>query len=159
MIRRPPRSTLFPYTTLFRSAQRDLLDLGPLLEVELRWPAAGIARIQRVESVSGEVVDHVADPVGAGERDLGDLRHRHALSREQHHLRPPPGHHRPGAATHDAQQSVALVITDRADLHPVHHLASPAGKSGSDETTVTASTLSRDSFVRPGTGEGWQPRH
>src|SRR3712207_7471132 len=25
MIRRPPRSTLFPYTTLFRSAQHDLL--------------------------------------------------------------------------------------------------------------------------------------
>src|SRR3712207_8344632 len=25
MIRRPPRSTLFPYTTLFRSARRDLL--------------------------------------------------------------------------------------------------------------------------------------
>src|SRR2546430_8532072 len=24
MIRRPPRSTLFPYTTLFRSAQRDM---------------------------------------------------------------------------------------------------------------------------------------
>src|SRR5256885_10869139 len=25
MIRRPPRSTLFPYTTLFRSAQRELI--------------------------------------------------------------------------------------------------------------------------------------
>src|SRR5689334_24168262 len=36
MIRRPPRSTLFPYTTLFRSAgdrqhfERDLLDAGSL---------------------------------------------------------------------------------------------------------------------------------
>src|SRR5688572_32296950 len=27
MIRRPPRSTLFPYTTLFRSAHQDLLDV------------------------------------------------------------------------------------------------------------------------------------
>src|SRR3989475_4964874 len=26
MIRRPPRSTLFPYTTLFRSPHRDVLD-------------------------------------------------------------------------------------------------------------------------------------
>src|SRR5256885_9088315 len=26
MIRRPPRSTLFPYTTLFRSLPRDLID-------------------------------------------------------------------------------------------------------------------------------------
>src|SRR5256886_5618795 len=30
MIRRPPRSTLFPYTTLFRSQQNRLLDVGPL---------------------------------------------------------------------------------------------------------------------------------
>src|SRR3712207_9104111 len=30
MIRRPPRSTLFPYTTLFRSARRDLLPPGDL---------------------------------------------------------------------------------------------------------------------------------
>src|SRR5258708_21052888 len=28
MIRRPPRSTLFPYTTLFRSGQTDLAVLG-----------------------------------------------------------------------------------------------------------------------------------
>src|SRR5438093_3140572 len=26
MVRRPPRSTLFPYTTLFRSSPRDLVD-------------------------------------------------------------------------------------------------------------------------------------
>src|SRR5256885_3540465 len=29
MIRRPPRSTLFPYTTLFRSGGRMLQDTGP----------------------------------------------------------------------------------------------------------------------------------
>src|SRR5256885_12910740 len=29
MIRRPPRSTLFPYTTLFRSTRRDLLVVSP----------------------------------------------------------------------------------------------------------------------------------
>src|SRR3989454_12288963 len=29
MIRRPPRSTLFPYTTLFRSLRRRLLDPDP----------------------------------------------------------------------------------------------------------------------------------
>src|SRR2546426_8853251 len=33
MIRRPPRSTLFPYTTLFRSARRTPL--------RSRWPALG----------------------------------------------------------------------------------------------------------------------
>src|SRR2546425_4122400 len=30
MIRRPPRSTLFPYTTLFRSQLRDVLEAGVL---------------------------------------------------------------------------------------------------------------------------------
>src|SRR2546425_7460800 len=35
MIRRPPRSTLFPYTTLFRSIQRDAFDQldAPVLRV------------------------------------------------------------------------------------------------------------------------------
>src|SRR3989449_6296108 len=32
MIRRPPRSTLFPYTTLFRSRQRFLQDRPPALQ-------------------------------------------------------------------------------------------------------------------------------
>src|SRR3712207_7965444 len=31
MIRRPPRSTLFPYTTLFRSFGRDAVGLAPAL--------------------------------------------------------------------------------------------------------------------------------
>src|SRR5688572_31988002 len=30
MIRRPPRPTLFPYTTLFRSLEIDVLDLRPV---------------------------------------------------------------------------------------------------------------------------------
>src|SRR3989304_8363927 len=34
MIRRPPRSTLFPYTTLFRSRKRPLVNA-------IRWPAEG----------------------------------------------------------------------------------------------------------------------
>src|SRR5258708_29676330 len=34
MIRRPPRSTLFPYTTLFRS--RFVVPRGPLTELQLR---------------------------------------------------------------------------------------------------------------------------
>src|SRR3712207_8655390 len=35
MIRRPPRSTLFPYTTLFRSVQAPALTVGP----ERYWAA------------------------------------------------------------------------------------------------------------------------
>src|SRR2546428_6861435 len=36
MIRRPPRSTLFPYTTLFRSVGEHLIGLGDLFEALLR---------------------------------------------------------------------------------------------------------------------------
>src|SRR3712207_7079748 len=42
MIRRPPRSTLFPYTTLFRS--RQLVRGGAADRVRARRPAAGPAR-------------------------------------------------------------------------------------------------------------------
>src|SRR3712207_7374731 len=40
MIRRPPRSTLFPYTTLFRSDQRDEPERPPLV-------TAARARVER----------------------------------------------------------------------------------------------------------------
>src|SRR3712207_7783136 len=38
MIRRPPRSTLFPYTTLFRSSERVILLHHPRWELALRGP-------------------------------------------------------------------------------------------------------------------------
>src|SRR2546425_6582571 len=46
MIRRPPRSTLFPYTTLFRSDQIAARELGkhtqlPSLEIGLEIPMVG----------------------------------------------------------------------------------------------------------------------
>src|SRR5258708_30124107 len=40
MIRRPPRSTLFPYTTLFRSQCRARLALGQPLRLRLPFPRA-----------------------------------------------------------------------------------------------------------------------
>src|SRR2546430_5635826 len=39
MIRRPPRSTLFPYTTLFRSARKPMPGLR-----HAEWPTPGIGR-------------------------------------------------------------------------------------------------------------------
>src|SRR5437660_7463936 len=51
MIRRPPRSTLFPYTTLFRSVEREPGRQRPLVlqidAVELAIAAAGIGNGQR----------------------------------------------------------------------------------------------------------------
>src|SRR3712207_7098628 len=39
MIRRPPRSTLFPYTTLFRSRLRFVTDLDAVLDKARAWAA------------------------------------------------------------------------------------------------------------------------
>src|SRR2546425_6224862 len=44
MIRRPPRSTLFPYTTLFRSRPA-AVDSGPPLRVENRHDTGAGARV------------------------------------------------------------------------------------------------------------------
>src|SRR3712207_8421381 len=50
MIRRPPRSTLFPYTTLFRSQATELVGAAPTLEdvdADERHggPSGGVSRI------------------------------------------------------------------------------------------------------------------
>src|SRR3712207_7173738 len=49
MIRRPPRSTLFPYTTLFRSSQ-NIGDVGALADlaadVLLPFPKAGLRSVR-----------------------------------------------------------------------------------------------------------------
>src|SRR5256885_17006584 len=63
MIRRPPRSTLFPYTTLFRStwkvASEALMNLGGARAVQcslhillLRWGSMSIAAIWRTHLVA-----------------------------------------------------------------------------------------------------------
>src|SRR3712207_9411298 len=58
MIRRPPRSTLFPYTTLFRSGRgtEPGVDIGPMVN------AAAVAKIRR----------HVADALAKGARVLSE---------------------------------------------------------------------------------------
>src|SRR3712207_8911718 len=55
MIRRPPRSTLFPYTTLFRSPEvgrdGDVADLVPLAEhAEHHRLVAGVLEIRELEA-------------------------------------------------------------------------------------------------------------
>src|SRR3712207_6959512 len=68
MIRRPPRSTLFPYTTLFRSQHRN--------EEELR--RCGIAGSDREAHALGE---RVAEHEQRGGREL----RRRGLERRQEH--------------------------------------------------------------------------
>src|SRR3712207_9584567 len=76
MIRRPPRSTLFPYTTLFRSSQRSLLERG----MERADPAlAGLAPALRRQVIHGDANDlnvlarrgPDGRPVPAGMLDFG----------------------------------------------------------------------------------------
>src|SRR2546427_5222997 len=58
MIRRPPRSTLFPYTTLFRSqvlSERLLEGLGGAEEERLHRPLRAAERLRHV--AIGEAVD------------------------------------------------------------------------------------------------------
>src|SRR2546430_7647167 len=51
MIRRPPRSTLFPYTTLFRSRERTALDRAAERQ-ELFLPAISLWEAQMLHSKS-----------------------------------------------------------------------------------------------------------
>src|SRR2546429_3489727 len=58
MIRRPPRSTLFPYTTLFRSLGLEELRAHALNNIgtaRTRFEAAGVADIERSEEHTSEL--------------------------------------------------------------------------------------------------------
>src|SRR5690554_7389995 len=50
MIRRPPRSTLFPYTTLFRSISPSLINIGTIISA----PVSSVAGFNAVELRSEE---------------------------------------------------------------------------------------------------------
>src|SRR3712207_8551972 len=96
MIRRPPRSTLFPYTTLFRSAAALLADQrvtghAGVVEEDLRRPGAGLAHLAVLRpdgdpgrpGVDDEAGDAPPAPLGrvaageddeqAGDRRVGDV--------------------------------------------------------------------------------------
>src|SRR2546426_2400358 len=72
MIRRPPRSTLFPYTTLFRS-RHEVIVFHVLDHAELTFPFERVTRFRDMEGV-GEVV---ANP--------HHLRQRYLAARSEEH--------------------------------------------------------------------------
>src|SRR2546430_6582537 len=65
MIRRPPRSTLFPYTTLFRSNTTVVTQSPPSA-----FPACGPLADNRLQHHCGELAEHAGIPhnTGAGMR-------------------------------------------------------------------------------------------
>src|SRR3712207_7046139 len=73
MIRRPPRSTLFPYTTLFRSWTRTLSENNlPAPSVGYRWVDPG----DRVPTRCGAVAD---DAAARSEEHTSELQSRQYL--------------------------------------------------------------------------------
>src|SRR5258707_2893341 len=75
MIRRPPRSTLFPYTTLFRSIERDASLECCFVEVETDAGIIGhgLGAITR-ETVIAEIVNGVIAPAIRGDEDRKSTR-------------------------------------------------------------------------------------
>src|SRR5262245_64324808 len=67
MIRRPPRSTLFPYTTLFRSGSiaSEIVDEGQVTS----FPA-GVVRSSNPDAAAGTSVE-----IGRAHSELQSLRH------------------------------------------------------------------------------------
>src|SRR5260370_41925605 len=65
MIRRPPRSTLFPYTTLFRSAvgaHEQLVEKGRLVAGAARGVEDGLVRVgQRVQVAGDRSEEHTSE--------------------------------------------------------------------------------------------------
>src|SRR3712207_8905438 len=72
MIRRPPRSTLFPYTTLFRSLRGDAIEVIPqLLDADLELLHAGALLVHHVRGRAGDEVRVLQTLLHAGELLVG----------------------------------------------------------------------------------------
>src|SRR3712207_9438200 len=88
MIRRPPRSTLFPYTTLFRSRHRRRVDQAPGAGVDRRLEhVAGAAHVDvvRLGGLAEDDEGEVDDDVGAGEDVAQRVRVEHVALRSEEH--------------------------------------------------------------------------
>src|SRR3989441_13281194 len=81
MIRRPPRSTLFPYTTLFRSRQRAVVAGVHRLQHVEGFAAATLANDDAVRAHAERVLDQVALHDLTLALDVGWTRTRSACAR------------------------------------------------------------------------------
>src|SRR5690348_1776427 len=74
MIRRPPRSTLFPYTTLFRSRRCLVAEAGWPGEVGRRWRTLIHNRrfhLDHIGVIEAEALAHGQVAIGVFESDIG----------------------------------------------------------------------------------------
>src|SRR3712207_7876511 len=79
MIRRPPRSTLFPYTTLFRS-DRDIRGVAPAPHEDAADARRVMARVERIPAAVEIGLEPGAEihRVGIGDRKSTRLNSSHA---------------------------------------------------------------------------------
>src|SRR3712207_8592222 len=86
MIRRPPRSTLFPYTTLFRSRRDPLVEARLQHEVERRLGGtADVAEAGQLQHLAQPRLAGLrAEPRGAGLRQRRSEEHTSELQSRQY---------------------------------------------------------------------------
>src|SRR5256885_12989180 len=97
MIRRPPRSTLFPYTTLFRSQQRDHAG-----ELGGRHGRTGLEIVLRAGAQSERSEEHTSEL-----QSPCNLVCRLLLEKKKKdiHITSPPAAHAPHRSTHPSRKS------------------------------------------------------
>src|SRR5687768_12640928 len=128
MIRRPPRSTLFPYTTLFRSGRRSgRLGAGPLAHVSPHHQAQLLVRERLVQVVVGPDLGkralalreqpHDAGAAGPPAEEMDDaLRARH-LGVDEDQRRVLGGRHLQGRLGL-AQEADAPAVSAQSGMNP-----------------------------------------
>src|SRR2546422_2183364 len=123
MIRRPPRSTLFPYTTLFRSH-----DLGNLAHVAQAHELPGLARVGRHEDPPA--IDHVVARIAFPGAHPYDVRVR-------------------GRERHSADRRCRLVLEDRLPRIAAIDRLPYAARCGADVVHVAVSRHADDGGHAP----------
>src|SRR5882762_289577 len=131
MIRRPPRSTLFPYTTLFRSARgregfEDLVGAGELFQ------CLAVARI-RFEHAAAQLAEHEGEERG---RVLAysveaERRHLRRAGRAGRRARPDPRSARSRVRTPGRPPPRARALSARGHAAPSTADTSRPGQAGS----------------------------
>src|SRR3712207_7108818 len=84
MIRRPPRSTLFPYTTLFRSVARDTAHLQEIVNALTATPAirrctSYVVLTRQVPPRTAPLIEAAAQPPHRSEEHTSELQSRQYL--------------------------------------------------------------------------------
>src|SRR5690625_1943560 len=93
MVRLPPRSTLFPYTTLFRSVEFDVSTLSPTYRLLMGIPGKSNAfEISDKLGLNGDVIERARNLTGRDNMEVNDMitaleRHTTEARQNEHQTR------------------------------------------------------------------------